>query len=101
MKQQTIKLRWSKTEKGSLIGRARVNQNMVVEYMCRNASKDKTKQKWIHIRLTGYWEDGWPRVKCKFGLEGGRNAQTRTSSTRLCQQDLYKLLKEQRHNIKR
>lgn len=101
-KQQTPKLRWSKSEKGSLIGKARVSKNMVVEYVCTNESKDKTKQEWTHMRLIGYREDGWPHIKCEFELEGGRNAQTRTSSTRLCQQDLCKLLKQRRHhNIKR
>ena len=57
-KQQTPKLRWSKSEKGSLIGKARVSKNMVVEYVCTNESKDKTKQEWTHMRLIGYREAG-------------------------------------------
>lgn len=31
---------------------------------------DKTKQKWIHMRLIGYLEDGWPRVRCEYEIDG-------------------------------
>ena len=93
----TPRLTWAKTEKGTLIGTAFLDDGLVVQYACRNKGDDDNP-KWVHLRAICR-EKSDPRfagdveLSIEFELNGGEDAQTRMSSILLCMKDLRELVK--------